>query len=398
MGTAQYSRGRANVSLSASAPDTYRSQQSRIADIPAAEWDALFDPDYPFTRHAFLKALEDNGCTSPETGWQPCHLVLRDRTGKLSAAAPLYLKAHSYGEFVFDWSWAQASQRLGADYYPKLLCAIPFTPSSGPRLSARDAHSKRALAEQLAHLWASMEVSSLHALFVDATDADALKQQGLLERFDVQFHWHNSRYANFDEFLMRMNAQKRKKILRERRRIEEAGLRFEVRPGHTLTEAQWAEVYELYSNTYEERGQAPYLTLDFFLDYGRQPATPLRLILAYDGSALAAVALTVQGGKTLYGRHWGAAARYHSLHFETCYYQGIEFCIREGLSRYDAGTQGGHKLARGFEPVLTRSMHQILEPRLAQAVAHFLQRETVLVQEHHQNLIQHRPYRKSPEG
>ena len=373
-------------------------QHPRISDIPAAEWDALFDPDYPFTRHAFLKALEDSGCVSSETGWQPCHLIQQDLAGKITAAAPLYLKGHSYGEFVFDWSWAQASHRLGAHYYPKLLCAIPFTPSSGPRLGARDTASKRALAEKLALLSAPMNASSLHALFADIADADALKAEGLLERFDVQFHWNNSGYASFDDFLMRMNAQKRKKILRERRRIEETGLHFEVRPGNTLTEAEWAEIYTLYSNTYEERGQAPYLTLEFFLDYGRLSDTPLRLILAYDQSVLVAVALTVQGGKTLYGRHWGAAERYHSLHFETCYYQGIELCIREGLSRYDAGTQGEHKLARGFDPVLTRSMHQISEPRLAKAVAHFLHRETMLVQERHQNLVQHMPYRQSLEG
>ena len=373
------------------------SQHTRIADIPAAQWDALFDPDYPFTCHAFLKALEDHGCVSPEKGWQPCHMTLREPSGNITAAAPLYLKGHSYGEFVFDWSWAQASQRMGADYYPKLLCAIPFTPSTGPRLGARNAVSKQALAQNLAQLAGLMNTSSLHALFASGSDAAALKAKGFLERLDIQFHWHNAGYTNFDDFLMRMSAHKRKKILRERRRIEESGLLFEVRPGHALSEAEWVEVYDLYSNTYEERGQAPYLNQDFFLDYGRRSDTPLRLILAYDGPKLVAMALTVQGRETLYGRHWGAAAQYHSLHFETCYYQGIEHCIREGLARYDAGTQGEHKLARGFDPILTHSLHQLAEPRLAQAVAHFLRRETVLVLERHENLVKHMPYRQIPE-
>ena len=383
MGLAQYPCGRADVSLI-----------STLSGIPAAEWDALFDPTYPFTRHAFLKALEDNGCISAENGWQACHWVERDTQNQLIAAAPLYLKAHSYGEFVFDFSWAQASERAGHRYYPKLLCAVPFTPSSGPRLGARDEFARRALAKTLSALPAELGASSVHALFLNERDHSALQQQAWLERCDVQFHWHNVGYASFEEFLARLNAHKRKKILRERRRIAESGLRFEVQPGHALNEAQWAEVYVLYANTYEERGQEPYLTLAFFLDYGYRADTPIRLILAYDQQTLVAMALTLQGGDTLYGRHWGAAASYHSLHFETCYYQGIEHCIREGLARYDAGTQGEHKHGRGFDPVLTRSMHRIIEPRLFSVVAQYLRRETVLVKERYENLVQNSPYRQ----
>lgn len=367
---------------------------SGIKDIPADEWDALFDPTYPFNRHTFLKALEDSGCVSAENGWQPCHAVVSDATGALIAAAPLYLKSHSYGEFVFDWSWAQASVQLGEPYYPKLLCAIPFTPSTGPRLGSRDLASQHALIDKISAVSSSQNASSTHMLFVNETDRLALLEQQYLERNDVQFHWRNTGYADFQEFLSRLTADKRKKILRERRRIEETGLRFAVKAGDQLSESEWAQVYELYSNTYDERGQAPYLNLDFFLDYGRQDGTPLRLILAYDGKNLVAMALTLRGGDTLYGRHWGAAERYHSLHFETCYYQGIEYCIREGLQCYDAGTQGEHKLSRGFDPVLTRSMHQILDSRLSNAVEKHLRRETALVKEHHQNLIKHSSYRK----
>jgi predicted N-acyltransferase len=367
---------------------------SSLSGVPAAEWDALFDPAYPFTRHAFLKALEDNGCVSADNGWQACHWTERDAAKRLIAAAPLYLKAHSYGEFVFDWAWAQASERAGLPYYPKLLCAVPFTPSTGPRLGARDDASRLALIESLSQLPQKLGASSVHALFLDEPDRAALHQHAWLERWDVQFHWHNTGYASFEEFLARLNAHKRKKILRERRRIAEAGLRFEVKSGHTLNEAQWAEVFALYANTYEERGQAPYLNLAFFLDYGSRADTPMRLILAYDQQSLVAMALTIVGGDTLYGRHWGAAANYHSLHFETCYYQGIEFCIREELAHYNAGTQGEHKHSRGFNPVLTRSMHRLVEPRLSSAVAQYLQREGAMVKERYENLVQNSSYRQ----
>lgn len=384
MGLTQHPCGRTDFSLI-----------TPLSAVPAAEWDALFDPAYPFTQHAFLKALEDNGCVSDENGWRACHWVEKDAQHRLTAAAPLYLKAHSYGEFVFDFSWAQASARAGQRYYPKLLCAVPFTPSTGPRLGARDETVRRSLVKNLSALPTELGASSIHALFLDEHDHSALQKQAWLERCDVQFHWHNAGYANFEEFLARLNAHKRKKILRERRRIAESGLRFEVQPGYALSEAQWVEVYALYANTYEERGQMPYLTLEFFLDYGGRADTPIRLILAYDQQTLVAMALTLQGTGTLYGRHWGAAANYHSLHFETCYYQGIEHCIRERLVHYDAGTQGEHKHGRGFEPVLTRSMHHIVEPRLSSAVAQYLRRETALVKERYENLVQNSAYRQN---
>ncbi|MGH8457190.1 MAG: GNAT family N-acetyltransferase [Stenotrophobium sp.] len=370
-------------------------RHSRIAEIDAADWNRLFDPAYPFTRHDFLRALEDSGCVAPRRGWQPCHLILENESGELQAAAPLYFKQHSYGEFVFDWSWAEASERLGLPYYPKLLCAIPFTPCQGPRLGTCSDKARLALAQALADLPAQDGVSSLHALFPDEIAQTALvNQHDALLRNDVQFHWHNRGYATFDDFLARLTSDKRKKILRERRRVAESGIRFETVVGETLDEAQWAEVHALYSNTYEERGQAPYLNLDFFLDYGARAGSPLRLILGRDGARLVAVAITALGDGTLYGRHWGAAEHYHSLHFETCYYQGIDYCIRNGIARYDAGAQGEHKLARGFEPQLTHSLHWLREPRLAQAVAHYLKRERALVEARRGELMHHRPYRR----
>jgi uncharacterized protein len=369
-------------------------QVARLGELSETQWDALFPADYPFTRHAFLKALEDHGCVGPETGWEPCHLVLED-AGGLAAAMPLYRKRHSYGEFVFDFAWARAAQQLHQPYYPKLLCAVPFTPAAGPRLGARTPELRGALVEALATLWAAAGLSSVHALFLDDSAAEAVATPDWLARHDIQFHWSRRGAGSFEEFLGQLSHDKRKKIRRERRQVAEAGIRFEWRRGDELDEAQWARVFALYANTYEERGQPPYLTPAFFLDYGRRPDTPLRLVLGYDGSEEPmAVAITVTGGDTLYGRHWGCAEKYRGLHFETCYYQGIELCFAEGLSRFDAGTQGPHKLARGFEPVLTRSAHRLADPRLAEAVGTFLAGERAAVARHLAMLAQHSAYRR----
>ena len=365
----------------------------RIRDIPAAAWDALHAAPYPFARHAFLAALEEHGCVGGDTGWQPCHLVLEAADGSLAGALPLYRKEHSYGEFVFDFAWAEAAYRGGIPYYPKLLCAIPFTPVTGPRFAARDAEAQEALLAHLAAQLADEGLSSAHALFLDGADAAAARDAGWLERHDVQFHWHARGDATFDDFLARLSHDKRKKIRRERRKVAEAGITFERRAGEELGEAEWAQVYALYGNTYEERGQAPYLSLAFFLDYGRRAGSPVRLVLARDGARLIAVAITLLGGDTLYGRHWGCAERYDGLHFETCYYQGIELCLAERLAHFDAGAQGAHKLARGFEPVVTRSAHRLADARLARAIEAFLERERAAVAQRQALLAGHSPYR-----
>lgn len=372
-------------------------QVARIAELPAAQWDALFPAQYPFTRHAFLDALERHGCVGADTGWEPAHLVLEDGAGALAAAMPLYRKHHSYGEFVFDFAWARAAQQLHLPYYPKLVCAVPFTPAAGPRLGAGSEAARAALLEAAAGRWAQSGLGSIHALFLDERDARAAEGAGWLARHDIQFHWSARGAASFEEFLAQLTHDKRKKIRRERRQVSEAGIRFERRRGDELDESQWARVFALYANTYEERGQPPYLTPEFFLDYGLRPGTPLRVILGYDSDAPAAqpmaAALTLVGGDTLYGRHWGCAEKYRGLHFETCYYQGIELCFAEGLSRFDAGTQGPHKQARGFEPVLTRSAHRLSDARLAGAVGTFLAGERAAVARHLAELAEHGAYR-----
>jgi predicted N-acyltransferase len=367
-----------------------------MADIQAASWDALFDPGYPFTRHAYLHALEASGSVSPQLGWTPCHTVLEDDAGQVVAAAPLYLKGHSWGEFVFDFSWAEAAQRGGLAYYPKLLTAVPFTPASGPRIGGRSATDKAALLQALLQLPGQSNASSWHGLFMPQDVAQNAAALGAIQRHDVQFQWHNAAtpYADFSQFLGALQGEKRKKILQERRKISEAGLRFETLPAEQFDEDQWQRLYALYANTYEERGQPPYLSLAFFTDFVAQPGSPFRVTVAYEGETLVAMALLVQGDDTLYGRHWGAAERYSGLHFETCYYQGLDYCIRQGLTRYDAGAQGEHKLARGFDPVMTHSLHQFADPRLGDAVANAMRRERRLVQARFAELQSRSAYKK----
>lgn len=369
----------------------------RAAGLSADAWNRCFPPDYPFTRHAFVDALESSRSVTPDTGWTPCHAVVEDDDGDPIAVVPLYLKAHSYGEFVFDFSWAEASRRIRRPYYPKLLTAVPFTPATGPRLGVVDADRRGSVAEALLAVAEQSGASSYHALFLGDEDAAAFDRAGCIARTDVQFHWHNRGYADFAGFVATLTSEKRKKLLRERRRIAEAGLRFEVLPGDALGEADWQRVYALYSNTYEERGQAPYLTFEFFLDYGRRAGTPLRLVVCYEDRKMVAVAITIIGGDTLYGRHWGAADRYHSLHFETCYYQGIDYCIREGLQTFDAGAQGEHKLSRGFVPVMTRSTHWLADARLRDAVDAAMAREREFVGLRSEALEAHAPYRRGAE-
>ena len=370
----------------------------RMAEIDAAAWDALFDSAYPFTQHAYLDALERSGCVSAERGWTPCHLLAEDEAGAVHAAAPLYLKAHSWGEFVFDFSWAEAAQRAGLAYYPKLLTAVPFTPAVGPRLGARDAGARQALLKALTTLPQQSRLSSWHGLFMPEAEAISIGAHAPLLRNDVQFQWRNAGYVDFSAFLAVLDGSKRKKILQERRKVAALGWQFETLPGDAFTEVEWSELYALYASTYEERGQPPYLTLAFFHDYAMRPGTPVRVTVAREGQRFMAMALLVQGGDTLYGRHWGAAGFHDGLHFETCYYQGIDYCIRNQLSRYDAGAQGEHKLARGFDPVMTHSLHHFAEPRFADAVARHLAQERRLVAARLTELQAHSAYRNRGAG
>jgi uncharacterized protein len=354
---------------------------SAISDIPDRAWNALGSRDYPFLRHEFLHALEQHGAATARSGWQPRHLLLEDSTG-LQAAAPLYLKSHSYGEFVFDFSWAEASQRLGRDYYPKLLNAVPFNPVTGPRLLARTPAARTALAQAVRSQAESLGLSSAHALFLGADDRTAYTEAGFLLRMDCHYQWFNPGYRDFEDYLDALPGRRRKEIRRERRKVAEAGVRFEIMAGAAVPEPLWPAIYRCYANTYRLRGQPPYLSLECLKAIGRSLGREVRMFLAWREDALIAAAYMIEAGDSLYGRHWGCLEAAPGLHFETCYYQGIEYCIARRLARFDAGAQGEHKLHRGFAPVATWSAHWLADARLRAAVADFLRRERTAVAEY----------------
>jgi predicted N-acyltransferase len=368
-----------------------------IDEVAAKDWNALDAQGIPFLSHEFLSCLESTGCVGPGTGWTPRHLLL-EADGKVLGAMPLYEKSHSWGEFVFDFSWAQAYSRLGDRYYPKLVSATPFTPATGPRLLAhpdapREA-TRAALIAAARELLESRGESSLHVQFASEDEAQWLTGQGFLPRLDCQFHWLNRNYPDFEGFLQSFSAEKRKKARRERRRVEEAGIRFEFAAGADLDRTRWRSVYALHALTFHRHGHEPYLSPEFFLKASeRMPGQPV-VCLALHGRELIAAAIFFSGRDTLYGRYWGAKRDYHSLHFETCYHQGIEYAIAHGLKRFEPGTQGEHKLARGFTPAFTYSAHFIRDPRYRSALAHHLREETSAVREYAAAAHLHLPFRR----
>ncbi|HET6724595.1 MAG TPA: GNAT family N-acetyltransferase [Gammaproteobacteria bacterium] len=366
-----------------------------IGEIPPADWDALAG-DNPFLRHAFLNALETTGCASPKTGWQPAHLTLEDGD-RLIGAMPLYVKSHSYGEFVFDWAWADAYQRHGLHYYPKLLCAVPFSPVTGRRLLGEPDALPR-LAAAAAALAEERQLSSVHCLFPVASQAEALAAQGWLVRTDCQYHWHNRGYRDFDDFLDAFSSAKRKKIRRERRRVAEAGISFRTLHGDDLDPPLLDAIFRFYRITYFERGRRPYLNREFFETIAEQMGSALVIFLACHNEEPVGAAICFRGSDTLYGRHWGADQVFHSLHFETCYYQGIDYCIREGLQHFDPGAQGQHKISRGFEPTTTYSAHWIADPEFREAIADFLSRERPMMAAYREDAREHLPFKVDPHG
>lgn len=371
-----------------------------INDIQNQQWDALLPDSNPFIRHAFLAALEDSGCASIGTGWQPMHVLCEESDGQIIGAMPLYLKSNSYGEFVFDFSWANAYQQAGLRYYPKLVSAIPFTPATGPRLLMGPGNSFRdtvveALLDTARELASLRKASSLHILFPEPLQAQKLESCNLLLRKDCQFHWHNRQYADFDDFLDQFTAEKRKKTRRERRRVQEAGVRFRILTGNDLATADWDEIMPLYSATFTRRGRPPYLNQTCLMQLSASMADNLVLFLGYASSELVSVALCFRSDSTLYGRYWGATRFIDSLHFETCYYQGIEYCIREGLQTFEPGTQGEHKIARGFVPTETWSAHWLSHPEFARAIDAYLDREREHIQHYIEAATEHVPYRRS---
>ena len=369
-----------------------------IAELPAAEWDALRADANPFVSHAFLAALEQNGCILPDWGWQAHHLGLYE-DGRLVAAAPLYLKGNSHGEFVFDFSWASAWQRAGGEYYPKLLNAVPYSPVPGPRLlagnDARTALLQRTLVEAMRAEAERLGLSSVHANFLQEAELAAFgaaaPDQAWLARSDVQFHWHNRGYRHFPDFLAALNHKKRKNILRERSQVAASDLLIEWRSGDTLSHDEWRQVHALYEATFDAKGNHAALTAAFFRQLGTLGQTA-QLALARHDQSIVAMALFVQSEHVLYGRYWGASVDVPGLHFELCYYRGIEHAIAQQLIRFEPGAQGEHKLARGFLPVRTHSRHCLLNPGFRAAVATALAREAEAVDAYAAELQHHSPY------
>ncbi|AOI66281.1 hypothetical protein WS51_22330 [Burkholderia territorii] len=378
---------------------------SSPAEVPADEWNALLERDAqptPFLRHEFLDALHVARCAVDETGWSPHFVTLTDAgTGRLAAAAPVYAKQHSYGEYVFDWAWADAYQRNDLPYYPKLLCAVPFTPVQGTRLLAADDDARRRLAATLLAFAEQSDVSSLHVLFPTGDEARLLESMGMMLREGVQFHWLNDGYRDFDDFLGTLEQKKRKNIRAERRKVRDAGVTFRRLTGEQITDADWRFFTRCYRQTYREHYSSPYLNLDFFRTIGATMPENLLLVIAQaDGkpiaSSLAVYRCGANGnGGTLYGRYWGALEHVPCLHFETAYYQLLEFCIEAGLDTFEGGAQGEHKLARGFLPTVTHSAHWLAHPAFSDAVARFLERETEHIHAYVDELREHDPFRRS---
>jgi hypothetical protein len=353
-------------SVSFSIIDTLRS-------IPAPSWDRLV-ASRPLLSHAFLHALHETGCAAPEHGWAPRYLTAW-RDGLLVGAMPLYLKAHSYGEYVFDWSWADAYRRHGRRYYPKLVAAIPFTPATGPRLIGDDPETRAHLLERALAFVAEEGLSSLHILFPEAHEAAECATAGLLLRSSVQFHWTNPGYRDFADFLSTLNHGKRANIRQERRKLEAAGVTFVRLTGADIDSAQWNFFFRCYTDTYRQHHSTPYLSLEFFERIGREMPANVLLVLGLRQGSPVCAALDVYSASALWGRYWGATEYVPGLHFEACYYQAIEFCIEQRIALFEGGAQGVHKLARGFLPVTTQSAHAIADPEFAAAIAKFVERE-----------------------
>jgi predicted N-acyltransferase len=356
----------------------YRTQVLRTISGHTQPWDecaAACAPGEVLLTSSFLATLEETGCVGGRTGWSPVHLLLRDAQGAIAAAAPLYLKQHSYGEYVFDHAWADAYARHGLAYYPKLLCALPFTPVPGTRLLARDAHARAALAQALVAHAQELRASSCHVLFPEPASAQALAQAGWLKRSGVQFHWQNAGYASFEQFLDSLEQKKRKNIRSERRKVQEAGVSSAVKDGHTATEEDWAFFTRCYNTTYTQHWSSPYLNLQFFKRFASRAPQATVLFIAYLDDAPIAASLCIRSGKRLYGRYWGAVRHIPCLHFEACYYQPIQYAIAQGIEVFEGGAQGEHKIARGLAPVPTCSYHWLAEPAFADAIDRYLQRE-----------------------
>lgn len=371
-------------------------QINSLESISAGAWNKLSDGSNPFIRHEYLYGLEKYDCLSSQ-GWYPLHLVVYSDE-ILVGALPLYVRTNSYGEFVFDWAWADAYEKAGRQYYPKLVSAIPFAPVTGPRLlikpgfpSARTI--KQLLVEKVIQLINANEMSSYHCLFTEFQDQEILAQSGLLKRLTCQFHWFNKHYRDFQDFLDSLTSKKRKQIKRERKQVRNHGIEIETMTGSQISEEQWQVFHNFYCSTFIRRWGQPRLTLEFFQSLGKSMPSSTLLILARHRNSYVAGAYAMLGNDTLYGRHWGCSEQYPFLHFELCYYQTIEYCIHHRLTKIDAGVQGEHKLSRGFSPVAAVSYHWIYNPEFRSAIEQYLERESVEMSWYLDSLNEHLPFK-----
>ncbi len=366
---------------------------SHLHDLNAAEWDALSPNDYPFVKYEFLQGLEATGCVTDAVGWHPQHAVFSEED-QIIAAMPLYFKMHSRGEFVFDQAWANAYLQQGLAYYPKLLCAIPFTPATGPRLLVKNATKRASLLTALLTTLQDLPTSSFHLLFADETDRESCREAGLIERLACHFQWHNANYRDFQDFLDQLTAKKRKNIRQERQHIAKQGLHFTHHLGHEIDEGLWRHFYAFYRDTFDRHWNVPMMTPTFFHRIGAALREQVVMLVARDlHETPVAAALCYRDQNTLYGRHWGSLGDYRHLHFETCYYQGIEYAIQHQIARFDPGVQGEHKISRGFVPTLTYSAHWLKDERFARAVADYCRREAEAVRAYAEECKRHSPYR-----
>lgn len=377
------------------------SQQARLIhrldDVPPEEWNTLTQRRFPFLRHEFLNALEKNQCLGDRTGWFPCHLGVFDDDNLLSAATPLYLKLNSFGEFVFDWAWADAYRQAGIAYYPKLVAAAPFTPATAPKVLVGDERSDNPTVQHVVDATIdaaqSLRVSSVHWLFTPSSELSSSHE--LLTRMGYQFHWTNRGYEDFDHFIEQFKSRKRKHVRKERRQVDDAGIELERIRGNEVSASLWNDFHELYRLTFEKYGNFPALTLDFFKDIARSMGEQILLVVARKAHRVIAVAYFLIGENALYGRYWGCRDEFPALHFEVCYYQGIEYCIENGIERFEPGAQGEHKISRGFNVTPTWSSHWIAEPRFRSAIRAFLARETGRIRAYVKELEGHSPFREN---
>ena len=367
--------------------------------VSPGEWNALAG-DFPFLRHEFLVALERHGCIGGASGWVPSYLVLRDpANGGIAAAAPTFVKHNSWGEFVFDFAWADAYARNGFRYYPKLVAAAPYTPATGPRVLIAPGREPAATAAELLAAARALALergfSGVHWLFPTDAELPWLQADGLLLRTDIQYHWHNRGYRDFDDFLAALASRKRKKVRRERRRVAEQGITLSRHRGDRMDARQWGIAHAFYADTFEKKWNVPVLSRAFFEEIATTMGDRIVVVFAHHHGREVAASILLQGGGCLYGRYWGCERDYHSLHFEACYYQGIEHAIEQGLERFEPGAQGEHKIARGFLPVRTHSAHWIAHPDFRRAIAEYLERERRLVDRRHAELQSWSPYRQA---